>query len=785
MSLRKILAERRIFSKARRGIKRFVAKVGWEISTDDLCFPGRPLNKFYLHPRLDSRGEIGELPEHQIIVEVSFEDNEIRIRPPFSLKEEQYVIPFAVFEEEPLVQKLEEFYKRTTSPEAEVRKSEENPQEIWNTLSLGWYYSERKQELQLARIAEKDRATHLYVVGATGTGKTKFLEFLILQDIKKGNGFGVIDPHGDLVEEIKGFLTYSLSEEELSEKVVLIDPTAPNFTVTFNPLEKLENISPAQKAGELISALKKIWASSWGTRMEDLLRNSLIALAEAGLALVDLPRFLTRSDFRERVLIRASNPTVQEYFRRFGALTERGRITWVEPVMNKINALLSDERLRQIFSSPKSSFNLREIIDGRKILLVKLDKGRLKDASDLLGSLILAEIQLAAFSRTDIPQSKRIPFYLYIDEFQNFATESFASVLSEARKYGLSLTLAHQTLAQIPNELKGLILGNTGIQVYFRLNRQDAQLLAKEAFSYSGYEVKRASLHGPSFWSLAEEWEHYIEELQGLPPRYCYVKHKIEGGMIPLYTAEVEPAWQVLGMDEEEYLELLRSLPFGRRYLVAREEVAMPQPIKVAPELLPKKKTLKRPPIPSEILSQKPLATEKKALSQHRYLQSLIKKFAQEVGYKAVIERSLPDGLGRVDVSLERNGLKIACEISITTDEENELLNIEKCLKAGYEKVILCSPEKRKLNKIKALASERLDTLDREKVFFLQPEEILPFLKTQTTTLKTEEKRIKGYKVKVHYRPLKGEEEKMKKEAIAKVVIESLQRMRGKREVGN
>lgn len=448
-------------------------------------------------------------------------------------------------------------------------------EDIQGTLDLGWYWSENKDELQMAKISDKDRATHFYVIGATGTGKTKFLEFLIHQDINRMNGFGVIDPHGDLIEDIKGYiaLQYADRRKIISDRVILIDPTDPDFTVTFNPLEKISNVSIAEQANELVGSFKKIWSDSWGVRMEDLMRNSLISLGEAELTLTMLPQFLSKRAFREGVLEKVSHPIAQSYFQRFDTMTDRSQVTWIEPVMNKINAFFADERIRQMFSSNKNSFNLRELMDHKKMLLIKLDKGKLKDSADLLGSLLMAKIQMAAFSRSDIPQNKRVPFYLYIDEFQNFANESFSVVLSEARKYRLSLIMAHQTLAQIPTELRSLILGNTGIQVYFRLNRQDAQLLAKEAFEYSGYEVKTMSSFRPNFWSLGEEWEHHIEELQSLSPRICYVKHKIEGGVIPIETVEIEWAREVLEMKEDKYQEFLKDLPFGKKYLVARKEL--------------------------------------------------------------------------------------------------------------------------------------------------------------------------------------------------------------------
>ena len=700
--------------------------------------------------------------------------------------------------------KTEKKEKAPAQSEGDAQKDLLEPkvhyEDIPGTLDLGWYWSENKEEFQMAKTREKDRATHLYVTGATGTGKTKFLEFLIQQDIGKGNGFGVIDPHGDLVEDIKGFLACdydsSRDEKKISERVILIDPTDPDFTVTFNPLDKLPGVSAAEQANELIGAFKKIWADSWGVRMEDLMRNSLIALGETGLTLVELPQFLTRRGFRRSVLEKVDHLIAQEYFQRFDALTDRGQVTWIEPVMNKINAFFSDERIRQMFSHTRSSFNLREIMDRRKILLVKLDKGKLKGSADLLGSLLMGKIQMAAFSRSDIPQNKRTPFYLYIDEFQNFASESFAVILSEARKYGLSLIMCHQTLSQIPTELRGLILGNTGIQVYFRLNRQDAQLLAKEGFEYSGYEVKRMGSLRPIFWSLGEEWERKIGELQHLPPRVCYAKHKIEGGIIPLRTVEIEPAWEVLAMSEKEYSKFLKNLPFGRKYLMPREKLTALYDkryslIKEKVEARPTKKEKVTPP-PSlkdeeKVKREEVIVSPKKETapilegvggSQHRYLQTLIKKTAEEKGYRAIVEEPTPDGLGKVDVSLKRGKKRIACEISLTSTGEQELSNIEKCLIAGYGKVILCSPEKKTLEKVKKLATQKLKECDLEKTLFFQPEELFFYLEQQVAGEASKEERVKGYKVKVQYQPVKEEEKRTKREAVAQVIVQALRRLK-------
>ncbi|MGA2585647.1 MAG: type IV secretion system DNA-binding domain-containing protein [Candidatus Aminicenantales bacterium] len=679
------------------------------------------------------------------------------------------------------------------------------------TLNLGWYYSENKDEFQLAKIAEKDRATHLYVVGATGTGKTKFLEYLIKQDIEKGNGFGVIDPHGDLIEDVKGFLIlqYSPDDSEITDKVILIDPTDPNYTVTFNPLERIPGISEAELAGELVGALKTIWKDSWGARMEEMLINSFIALSENNMTLAELPLLLTDYYFRESVVLNIRNPVTRQYFKVFNSWTPKMRAFWAESTLNKINAFLVDDRIRYILSHPKSSFNMREAIDNQKIVLIKLDKGKLKDSADLLGSLFMAKIQMAAFSRSDLPQKKRTPFYMYIDEFQSFASESFSVILSEARKYGLSLIMAHQTLAQIPEELRSLILGNTGIQVYFRLNRYDSQTLAKEAFEYSGQEVKTVRKLSPVFWSLSEEWEQHFKELQTLEPRICYVKHKIEGGVIPINTVYIETAQEVfteiLGQTEEQFEKWFKSIPFGRKYVVEREKLAaesMARETQISERAKPYRKEYKKeiqkketeiakvavppkekvPEIPEEKKQPKvePALLKDKSVSQHRYLQNLIKKIAEDKGYKATIELPVLDGSGKVDVSLERDGRKIACEISITSTEDQELKNIKKCLAAGYEKVIVCSPDKKTLESIKALASKNIAESEQKKIYFFQPEELLMFLEEESAAELTKEERVKGYKVKVQYQAASEDEKKAKREAVANVILQAMKRMREK-----
>jgi len=330
------------------------------------------------------------------------------------------------------------------------------------TLALGWFWNAEQQEWQLARIAAEHRAAHLYTAGSTGVGKTRFLEFIIRQLIETGQGFCVIDPHGDLCEEVKGFLVEAYrraDKEDALRGVVVVDPTDPDYSATFNSLEELPSVSSAEQAQELVGAFKHIWEDSWGPRMEDMLRNSLIALGEAGLTLGHLPHLLTSKPFRTQVLERVTHPITRSYFARFEQLTSRYRLVWMEPVMNKVNAFLSDERVRLMLSQPRSSFNLRDIMDNRGVLLIKVERGKLRESADLVGSLFMANIQMAVFSRSDTPPSRRVPWTLVVDEFQRFATTAFGVMLAECRKHAVTVALANQTLEQIPPDVRSVVLG--------------------------------------------------------------------------------------------------------------------------------------------------------------------------------------------------------------------------------------------------------------------------------------------------------------------------------------
>lgn len=431
-------------------------------------------------------------------------------------------------------------------------------------LALGYAYTEDASGstvLKLQGVPQEHRRTHFYVVGASGTGKTRFLQTLAVQDVMNGYGFGIIDAHSDLTEEFKGHLYLHKYDDGnfLEENVVLIDPSDKNYTVCFNPLERTDGMDTDMVVGELIEVFKKIWSDAWGNRLQDLLTNTLIALVENDLTLAELPTFLRDFKFRNMILEKVDRPYCREYFDNFNSLPPKTQREWYESTVNKIGQLLNNDKVRQMFISPKSTFSFREIMDEKKILLVKLDRGRLKGSADLLGSLLLAKIQMTAFARTDTIKSEREMFYLYVDEFQNFAEESFIETLAQSRKYKLPLILAHQQLAQLPPVLRASILTNCSLQAYFRVSRADADILAKESLA--------------SIYNNPPGWEWYIQQLQELPLKEYVFKNKNGGGVAKLTTIPLPDAHEVAKTDEGVFAKLVSMAEIGKKYLRPRKEV--------------------------------------------------------------------------------------------------------------------------------------------------------------------------------------------------------------------
>lgn len=327
-------------------------------------------------------------------------------------------------------------------------------------------------------IKTDDRRRHMYVIGKTGMGKTTFLEQMVLSDIKAGHGLAYIDPHGDTAEKLLDFIPPHRIND-----VVYFNPADMEFPVGFNILEIQDENQKHLVAAGLMGVFKKIWPDVWSSRMEYILLNTIMALLDyPGSTLLGINRLLSDEEYRLKVISLIQDPVVKTFWvKEFAAFSEKYRTEAVAPLQNKVGQFLSATIIRNIVAQVKSTIDVREIMDSRKIFIVNLSKGRIgEENSRLLGAMIITRIQLAAMERVDMPERDRQDFYLYVDEFQNFATESFANILSEARKYRLNLVVAHQYIEQLDEKVRAAIFGNVGTLVSMRVGAADATFMEAE-----------------------------------------------------------------------------------------------------------------------------------------------------------------------------------------------------------------------------------------------------------------------------------------------------------------
>lgn len=335
-----------------------------------------------------------------------------------------------------------------------------------------------RNKLQTFGIKTDDRRRHMYVIGKTGMGKSTMLENMIVQDIRAGRGLAVVDPHGDLVEKVVKYIpSYRVND------VIYFNPADVDYPIAFNILESVDPALRHLVASGLIAVFKKIWVDSWGPRLEYILRNTILALIEfPGSTLLGVTRMYVDKEYRKKVVEKISDPVVKTFWKtEYESYANQFRTEAVSPIQNKIGQFLSSSIIRNIVGQSKSTIDMRQIMDNGKILLLNLAKGRIgEDNAALLGAMMITKIQLAAMSRIDIPETQRHDFFLYVDEFQNFATESFANILSEARKYRLDLIIAHQYIEQLDEKVRAAVFGNVGTIITFRVGAADSEFLAKE-----------------------------------------------------------------------------------------------------------------------------------------------------------------------------------------------------------------------------------------------------------------------------------------------------------------
>ncbi|OGL83233.1 hypothetical protein A3B32_01040 [Candidatus Uhrbacteria bacterium RIFCSPLOWO2_01_FULL_53_9] len=392
-------------------------------------------------------------------------------------------------------------------------------------------------------IKTDDRRRHMYIIGKTGMGKTTLIENMVLQDIYNGHGVAYIDPHGDTVEKIIDYIpSWRIND------VVYLNPADLDYPIGFNVLEAVTQTQKHLLSANLMGVFKKIWEGMWSARMEYILSNTILALMDTpGTTLVAVNRMYSDADFRKMVVTNIKDPIVKQFWvMEYAGYSEKFATEAVAAIQNKIGQFITSGLIRNIIGQVKSTINIRELMDEQKIFLVNLSKGRIgEDNMRLLGGMLITKIQLAAMDRVDIPEALRKDYYLYVDEFQNFATESFAAILSEARKFRLNLIVAHQYIAQLTEEVRDAVLGNVGTLVLFRVGAPDGLTLEPEM--------------APRF---------LVEDIINLPKFQIYIKLMIDGVASAPFSAATLPPIARLTESQEKVIRVSRE-----RYSRNRDEI--------------------------------------------------------------------------------------------------------------------------------------------------------------------------------------------------------------------
>ena len=610
------------------------------------------------------------------------------------------------------------------------------------------------------RLPNDLRLRHLHVIGASGSGKSTLLIDLIAQDIEAGRGVGVLDPHGDLVDEIVG----RLPAERLAD-AILFDPADAGFPVAWNILEAHSELERTLLASDLVGIFRR-FSTSWGDQMTSVLGNAVLVLLEnPGSTLLDLREFLVDRQTRERLLAAVDDPYLTSYFRHEFQLAA-GKS--VGAILTRLDGFLRSKTVRQIVGARESRLDLRSVVDQGQIFLARLSQGAIgEENAALLGSLLVSKFHQITMSRQEVKREERRPFFLYADECQEVATASMAQLLAGARKYGLGLVLAHQDLRQLDAktpEVGAALMGNAGTRIAFRVGDRDAKALA-EGLSFFGPADLMSLRVGEA---IAR-----IDNSQG----DCNLKTRL----LPAVAAETaaERREAITARSRERYA-VRREEP--RRAEPAREDLTPPPVASREPQQAPEAAST-APPSPPPARERRPSPAAPASLGrggpEHQYLQELVKRWAEAKGYRAMVEEPLPSG-GKVDVALRREGHTLACEISVTTGAEHEIGNVEKCLAAGFDEVVLLSLSRGTLGKVREAVEVKVPEKDRARLHFMSPEEFFTFLDAPEPIAK--ETTVGGYKVKVKYKPAEGEAATRKSKAVSEILLKSLKKMKDKQE---
>ncbi len=628
------------------------------------------------------------------------------------------------------------------------------------------------------QLSYETRLSHTHVIGATGVGKSTLLANMMLADIENGMGCAMFDPHGDIIDDI----LERIPENRIND-VVLIDPSDADFPIGFNLLEAHTDAEKIVLSSDLVSAFKR-HATAWGDNMTAVLQNAVNTMLEStqGGTLIELKRFLLEEPYRVQYLKTVNDPSLHYYWNNEYPLVRKG----IAPLLTRIDTFLRPKLVRYMLAQNKG-VDVANCLNTNKIVLLKLSQGLIGEQNSyLLGSLFLAKFNQSALARQSKGKDSRKPFMLYLDEFQNFITPSIERILSGARKYGLGITIAHQELAQIEDaKLLNSVLSNPKTRICFRLGDSDAKRL-ESGFSYFEQDDLQSLGIGQAIMRVGSSSDDF--NISTFPLSIAETNAEVNRDSIVAHTRKS------YSKSKAELDELLASLLPKQTPQKTKLKTKTTEPKiekSVEPVIVEDKKSEVEKPItetkPSpktenlektddlEARKEKYLqqAEEQEIVRQHRSIQNYIRSMALQRGFKATLEDSTLNG-GKVDVSLLKDDIRIAIEISVTNRVDYEVQNIQKCLDDNYSLVYMISEDEKHLKNIKEQALKNISKKQHLKIHFFKSEELLLYLDALIQP-KTKVKRVRGYRVNVDY---KTDNDTNKQASITNIIMKAL---RGKK----
>jgi hypothetical protein len=657
---------------------------------------------------------------------------------------------------------------RSPKLERHTTKTKRAPQAVCNQSGLRLGGNVHSGETVPVVLSPEQRVRHMHVIGASGTGKSTLLFNLIRQDIENGEGVAVLDPHGDLVDQLLGIIP-----EKRIDDVVLLDPSDEEYAIGFNILSAHSELEKNLLASDLVSVFQRL-SSSWGDQMASVLNNAILAFLESsrGGTLADLRRFLLEPEFRKSFLETVRDPEVVYYWRKvFSQLAGNKSIG---PVLTRLEIFLSRKPIRYMVSQSVNRLDFTDILDTGKIFLAKLPQGIVgRENSYLLGTLLVSKFQQIAMARQKQSVASRRDFWLYIDEFHNFITPSMAEILSGARKYRLGLTLAHQELRQLQrdSEVGSAVLSNAGTRICFRVGDDDAKKLAEGFSTFEAQDLRNLDTGQAVCRVERSDYDFNLAVPMPEPMDEAITETRRRNVIRASRAKYAKPCVEI----ENTIRESVSVEQSSRdRELTASAKPTISEKQKVAVSSAGTEPSVSTPdasPVPTTDLGR--------GGAQHQAIQQRLKRSAEALGFRAIIERQILDGQGSIDLLLERADLVLACEISITTTIDHEVGNVSKCIKAGFQQVVVICSDESRLQRIATAVMSSLGPDVAKRIMYFLPDQFIAHLRTLPVSipaLPAEPKVRRGYKVTTKHVQLPLQELKAREDAAITAIAESMKK---------